>query len=133
MILIDSSVWIDFFCGHINRETDLLARWLAEAKADLGVADLVLFKVMRGFRTPKDQAFAKRLLLTLEIVEIGGTNNALLAAAHYSHLRARGFTMRSSMDVLLASYCIERGHVLLHRDADFDALQTLRGLKTWRH
>ena len=135
MILVDSSVWIDFFRNTSNRETEQLIFWLEgkEADVEVGVADLVVFEVMRGFKHPKDQTRAKDLLLTLEVVEIGGLDNALLAAEHYNALRAHGYTIRSPIDVLLASFCITHGHLLLHRDADFDVLKTLRGLETWRH
>lgn len=133
--MVDSSVWIDFFRGVSNRPTDQLVIWLKGSRAtvDVGVADLVVFEVMRGFDDPKAQARAKELLLDLEVVEIGGLDNALLAAEHYRELRARGYTIRSPIDVLLASYCITHNHLLLHRDADFDVLKTLRGLKTCPH
>ena len=135
MILVDSSVWIDYFRGARNRPVQQLLTWLQGGKAtvDLGVADLVVFEVMRGFASPKEQKRAHDLLLALDIVEIGGLDNALLAAAHYSALRAQGYTVRSPIDVLLASYCIRHGHMLLHRDADFDVMAALRGLQVMPH
>ena len=133
MILVDSSVWIDFLHGTSNAQTERLSRWLDAAQADIGVADLVVFEVLRGFRRAQDYARARRLLLALDVVEIGGLANALAAAEHYRELRAVGHTIRSPIDVLLASYCITQGHTLLHRDADFDALKTLGGLATWPH
>jgi len=69
----------------------------------------------------------------LDVVEIGGLDNALRAAEHYSALRAQGYTVRSPIDVLLASYCIAQGHMLLHRDADFDVMAALRGLQVVPH
>jgi predicted nucleic acid-binding protein len=135
VILVDSSVWIDYFRGARNRPVQQLLTWLQGGKAtvDLGVADLVVFEVMRGFASPKEQKRAHDLLLALDIVEIGGLDNALLAAAHYSALRAQGYTVRSPVDVLLASYCIRHGHMLLHRDADFDVMAALRGLQVMPH
>ena len=135
MILVDSSVWIDYFRGTRNRPVQQLLTWLQGGKAtvDLGVADLVVFEVMRGFASPKEQKRAQDLLLALDIVEIGGLDTALLAAAHYSALRAQGYTVRSPVDVLLASYCIRHGHMLLHRDADFDVMAALRGLQVMPH
>lgn len=133
MILVDSSVWIDFLHGTSNAQTERLSRWLDAAQADIGVADLVVFEVLRGFRRAQDYARARRLLLALDVVEIGGLANALAAAEHYRELRAVGHTIRSPIDVLLASYCITHGHLLLHRDGDFDVLETLRGLRVWRH
>ena len=133
MILVDSSVWIDFFRNTSNASTNRLVKCLQDDEAAVGVADLVVFEVMRGFHQAVDQTRAKDLLLGLEVVEIGGLENALVAAQHYRELRLRGHTVRSPIDVLLASYCIAHGHFLLHRDADFDLLETLRGLKVWRH
>jgi len=135
VILVDSSVWIDYFRGARNRPVQQLLTWLQGGKAtvDLGVADLVVFEVMRGFASPKEQKRAHDLLLALDIVEIGGLDNALLAAAHYSALRTQGYTVRSPIDVLLASYCIRHGHMLLHRDADFDVMAALRGLQVMPH
>jgi len=135
MILVDSSVWIDFFRGTSNSATDQLVTLLkgGRVEVDVGVADLVIYEVMRGFDKPKDRQRAKNLLLDISMVEIGGMDNALLAAEHFNALRQRGYTIRSPIDVLLASYCITHGHLLLHRDVDFDVLETLRGLKTWPH
>ena len=133
MILVDSSVWIDFFRNTSNISTNRLVKCLQDDEAAVGVADLVVFEVMRGFHQAVDQTRAKDLLLGLEVVGIGGLENALVAAQHYRELRLRGHTVRSPIDVLLASYCIAHGHFLLHRDADFDLLETLRGLKVWRH
>ena len=133
MILVDSSVWIDFFRNTSNASTNRLVKCLQDDEAAVGVADLVVFEVMRGFHQAVDQTRAKDLLLGLEVVGIGGLENALVAAQHYRELRLRGHTVRSPIDVLLASYCIAHGHFLLHRDADFELLETLRGLKVWRH
>ena len=135
MILVDSSVWIDFFRGTSNTVTDQLVKLLKGGllEAEVGVADLVIYEVMRGFDKPKDRQHAKELLLAIPVLEIGGLDNALLAAEHYNMLRQSGYTIRSPIDVLLASYCITHNHTLLHRDADFDVMETLRGLKTWPH
>lgn len=133
MILVDSSVWIDYFRGESSAHTRQLDEWLAQPVIEVAVADLVLFEVLRGFRTGKAVQKAKGFLLELPIVDIGGIDNALIAAEHYRALCARGYTIRSPIDVLLASFCITHDHTLLHRDADFDAIATLRGLKTWPH
>jgi len=133
VILVDSSVWIDFFRGTSNAASDQLVKLLKNGpvEVEVGVADLVVYEVMRGFDLRKDQARAKDLLLSLVVVEIGGLENSLLAAEHYNILRGQGYTIRSPIDVLLASYCITHNHLLLHRDADFDVMETLRGLKAW--
>jgi len=133
MILVDSSVWIDYFKGVRNAPTEHLDALLDNPEEELAVADLVVFEVLRGFSSPRAKREAQALLLTTHVLEIGGLDNVLLAAEHYSLLRQKGYTIASPIDVLLASYCITHGHALLHRDGDFDVMQTLRGLKTWPH
>ena len=133
MILVDSSVWVDFFKGENNPATLRLVQLLSENKADVAVADLIVFEVLRGFRQGPDLRAAQRFLSALPQVELGGLDNALLAAEHYRTLRAQGYTIRSPIDILLASYCITHKHLLLHRDADFDVMETLRGLKVRKH
>jgi predicted nucleic acid-binding protein len=135
MILVDSSVLIDHFRGTLNPQTQQLKRWLSgqEGPPDIGVADLVVFEVVRGFSTAKAQAQVRDLLLAIEVVEIGGLENALHAATLYQRLRQSGSSVHSPIDVLLASYCMTHGHTLLHRDADFESLKTLGGLDTWPH
>ena len=135
MILVDSSVLIDHFRGTLNPQTQQLKRWLSgqDGPPDIGVADLVVFEVVRGFSTAKAQAQVRDLLLAMEVVEIGGLENALDAATLYQRLRQSGRTVRSPIDVLQASYCMTHGHTLLHRDADFESLKTLGGPDTWPH
>jgi predicted nucleic acid-binding protein len=133
MILVDSSVWIDFFRGGQTTQSDALARCLGDASIELGMADLVLFEVMRGFREGVLMRQAQALMSALPQIEIGGSTHVLKAAERYRQLRSQGRTVRSPIDVLLASYCMSHGHTLLHRDADFEALKTLGGLETWSH
>ena len=131
MILVDSSVWIDFFSQASTPECLQLVRWLEAGDVSIGTADLVVFEVLRGFRNDKACLTAQSLLLELPVMDIGGAANALRAAALYRRLRAQGRTVRSPIDVLLASYCMTHGHTLLHRDADFESLKTLGGFDTW--
>jgi predicted nucleic acid-binding protein len=131
MILVDSSVWIDFFRDGQSTQSQALARCLGDSSVEVGMADLVLFEVMRGFRDGALMREAQILMSALPQVEIGGTTPVLKAAERYCQLRSRGRTVRSPIDVLLASYCMTHGHALLHRDADFESLNTLGGLDTW--
>lgn len=133
MILVDSSVWIDFFNGRETPTAVRLADLLTDGAAPLGMADLVLFEVLRGFRQPQDFLAAREALAALPVVAIGGEKNAIAAAEHYRTLRRQGITLHSPIDVLLASFCIEQGDVLLHQDSDFDALEIWCGLRVWRH
>lgn len=131
MMLVDTSVWVDFFRGDRGPASTALTQCLGDASVDVGMADLVLFEVMRGFREGPLLKEAQALMSALPQVTIGGTAQALIAAERYRQLRAQGRTVRSPVDVLLASYCMTHGHTLLHRDADFESLKTLGGLDTW--
>lgn len=133
MIFVDASVWIDFFNGQETIQVHRLAELLADGAAPLSMADLTLFEVLRGFRHPQDFLAARHALEALPVVDIGGETHVLAAADHYRALRSQGITVRSPIDVLLASYCIEHGHALLHSDRDFDALEAHCGLRVWRH
>jgi predicted nucleic acid-binding protein len=131
MILVDSSVWIDFFRDGRDTRSSALARCLGDSSVEVGMADLVLFEVMRGFREGPLMREAEMLMSALPQVDIGGFQSVLKAAERYRQLRSQGRTVRSPIDVLLASYCMTHGHVLLHRDTDFESLKTLGGLDTW--
>lgn len=131
MTLVDSSVWIDYFRGDKNLQTEYLDRLLEQSEEEVAVADLVVFEVLRGFADVRAQRKAQALLLSTTVVDIGGLDNVLRAASVYRQLRAQGRTVRSPIDILLASYCMTHGHMLLHRDADFESLKTLGDLDTW--
>jgi predicted nucleic acid-binding protein len=131
MTLVDSSVWIDYFRGDKNLQTEYLDRLLEQSEEEVAVADLVVFEVLRGFTNVRAQRKAQALLLSTTVVDIGGLDNALRAASVYRQLREQGRTVRSPIDILLASYCMAHGHMLLHRDADFESLKTLGDLDTW--
>ena len=103
MILVDSSVWIYFFNEADTLASLQLVKLLQVGDATVGTADLVIFEVLRGFRQGKAVQIAQSYLLDLPTVDIGGIHNAALAAEHYRYLRSRGHTIRSPIDVLLAS------------------------------
>jgi hypothetical protein len=133
VVVADSSVWIDYFNAQPNPARDVLRRLLHDGDTRLVVPDLVLFEVMRGFRSEREWRQAQTLMLSLDIETSGGTAMMLDAAQHYRDLRKSGITVRNGIDVLVAAFCIERDYVLLHRDRDFDAFESLRGLRVWRH
>ena len=133
MLVVDSGVWIDFFNNADDPAVQVLEHLLDSGEVRLVVPDLVLFEVLRGFRHERDYRQARLLMETLSIEQAGGADLALAAAQHYRSLRAQGVTVRGSVDVLVAAFCIERDYALLHRDRDFDAFEQLRGLRAWRH
>jgi predicted nucleic acid-binding protein len=133
MLVVDSSVWIDFFNARDSAVRDELRRLLADGHTRLVVPDLVLYEVLRGFRGERAMRQARQLLQTLSVESCSGEDVALAAVEHYRHLRARGITVRSSIDVLIAAFCIENDYLLLHNDRDYDAIAAHRGLRVWGH
>ena len=133
MLVVDSGVWIDFFNAAPSPARATLRRLLAQGETEIIVPDLVLYEVLRGFRHERDYLQAEALMQTMTVEATGGAALARLAAQHYRSLRAAGITVRSSVDVLVAAFCIARGYSLLHADRDFDAFEASRGLRTWRH
>lgn len=133
MVVVDSSVWIDFFSGRSSAPRLELRRLLYESETRVIVPDVVLFEVLRGFRDERDLRLARSLMRELAVESSGGEALALAAAEHYRTLRARGITIRSAVDVLIAAFCIEHDYLLLHNDRDFDAFAAHRGLRVWQH
>lgn len=139
-ILVDSSVWIDHLRGMHTRETGVLGTLLASldpasehgghaATDDLLVGDLVLCEVLRCIPDPHEHAVVKDVLLSFELVAIGGVDLALEAADHYRTLRRRGITVRKTIDLLIGTYCIVKDCALLHSDRDFDPMAQHLGLR----
>lgn len=133
MLVVDSSVWIDWFRDARAAHVDLLAQLLDHGEVRLIVPDLVLFEVLRGFRHEQDHRQARRLLEGLSVEAASSPELAYAAAQHYRSLRTHGITVRNAIDVLVASFCIEHDYALLHADRDFDAFESHRGLRVWSH
>ncbi|MFN7938733.1 MAG: PIN domain nuclease [Bryobacteraceae bacterium] len=127
MILVDSSVWVDYFRGAMTAQTDKLDRLLG--REPLAIGDLILAEVLQGFDSERDFKAAQRLLTRLLIVEIGGREIAIQAARNYRLLRGHGVTVRKTIDTMIATRCIESGFDLLHSDRDFDAFVVYLGLR----
>ncbi|MFO1391865.1 MAG: PIN domain nuclease [Agitococcus sp.] len=127
MILVDSSVWIDYFNGQPTLETHKLDTLLGVEP--LGIGDLILTEVLRGFRSDTDYQTAKKLLLTLSVFEMLSTDLAIQSADNFRFLRKQGITVRKTVDVIIATYCIEYSHSLLFADKDFLPFVTHLGLK----
>ena len=127
MVLVDTSVWVDYFNGLETPRTDRLDQLLGSGRLLTG--DLILAELLRGFAKDADYRTARRLLLELPCAELVGRDNALRAADYYRRLRKRGVTVRKTIDVLIGTYCIQHGHELLHADRDFDSMQRHLGLR----
>lgn len=128
MILVDSSVWIDYFRGFATPQTDRLHRLLDEEMIAIG--DLILTEVLQGFDRDRDFNRAQKLLTALTIVELGGKEIALRAARNFRKLRALGVTPRKTIDTIIATRCIESDLPLLYSDRDFDPFVERLGLRT---
>jgi hypothetical protein len=128
MVLVDSSVWIDYFNGRNNVRTRTLDELLSSTIVIVG--DLILFEVLQGFKSDPDFRTAKRLLLELELVELGGIELALEAAENFRMLRKNGVTVRKTVDCVIATYCIEHRIPLLYDDRDFDHFVRHMGLRS---
>jgi predicted nucleic acid-binding protein len=126
--LVDSSVWIDFFNGRESRETDLLALLLR--RRILLTGDLILAEVLQGFRRKRDMDKARQALLSLAYADLVGQDVTLASAMNDRLSRRQGVTTRKTVDVIIATFCIRNGHVLLHADRDFEPMREHLGLRT---
>ncbi len=130
MILVDSSVWIDFFRNQRTAQSDWLDKNLGVE--GLVVGDLILAEVLRGFKDDRGFNEARRLLGKLEQVTLGGEVLAIAAARNFRKLRVRGITVRGTIDVIIATRCLADGLRLLHSDRDFDAFEEHLSLQVVR-
>jgi predicted nucleic acid-binding protein len=128
VILVDSSVWIDYFRGTRNSQTDRLDALLGNEPIATG--DLVLAEVLQGFSSAQDFNQGEKLLTSLPIIDLVGGAIAAQAAKNFRILRARGITVRKTIDTVIATSCIEKGLTLLYSDKDFDPFVEHLGLRT---
>ena len=127
MILVDSSVWIDYFKGAVTVQTEKLDSLLG--REPLAIGDLILTEVLRGFADERDFNRAREMLTSLVIVELGGREIAVQAAKNFRALRNLGVTVRKTIDTVIATRCIESEYDLLHNDRGFDPFAKHLGLR----
>ena len=127
MILVDSSVWIDYFNGMVTPQTEKLEELLGREL--IAVGDLILTEVLQGFIHEKDFNRARKMLSALIVVELGGQEVAIQAARNFRALRRLGVTVRKTIDSVIAARCIVDGYDLLHSDRDFDPFVEHLGLR----
>ena len=118
MILVDSSVWVDYFNGQLTPETDYLDSLLGSEPVAIG--DLILTEVLQGFRSDADYEAARELFATLTTYDMLGAGLAVKTAGNYRLLRKKGITVRKTADAIIATFCIEHQIPLLFSDRDFD-------------
>ena len=126
MILVDSSVWIDYFSGADTPQTEKLENILGTKPVAIG--DLILTEVMQGFRHDKDYKAARKLFEDVAIFEMLGIQMAIKSADNFRALRKKGITVRKTADVIIATFCIEQKLPLLFSDKDFSPFVKHLGL-----
>lgn len=127
MILVDTSVWIDYFNGADTRQSSQLDLLLDTERLIIG--DLIITELLQGFRTDKEIAAVHEIISLLEYRDLVGRKIAEQSAQNYRFLRKKGVTVRKTIDVIIGTFCIENGHFLLHNDQDFVPMQNFLSLK----
>lgn len=127
MVVVDTTVWIDYIRGLRNPEADYLDREMGRER--FALTDVILCEVLQGIQD--ERAFARVLgeLHRFEIFDSGGEMVAIEAARNFRELRQKGHTVRKTIDCLIATFCIRNEHILLHRDRDFDPFERFLGLR----
>ena len=127
MLVVDTTVWVDYFNGVENPQTNYLDSILNQTPILIG--DLILTEVLQGFRHDPDFEKVRRTLGKFMQVDMVGSALAVQSARNYRFLRKKGITVRKTIDSLIATYCIENDHELLHNDSDFDGYEKYLGLQ----
>jgi predicted nucleic acid-binding protein len=127
LILVDTSVWVDHLRGVQSAQTTKLETVLA--REPLLVGDLILLEILQGARDERHAARLEREMRRFTILPLLDDFLATKAARNFRRLRRMGLTIRKTADIIIGTFCIERGHVLLHDDRDFDPMQRHLGLK----
>jgi hypothetical protein len=126
VVIVDTTVWIDYLNDVGTPEVEWLEREAPRQR--LGILDLMVCEVLQGLSTDAQAARVLRHLQRFEVFESGGLHLSAAAAQNYRRLRAQGKTVRKTIDCLIATFCIEHSHALLHGDRDFDAFEESLGL-----
>ena len=126
MVIVDTTVWIDYLRGVPNKETNYVDRELGRQR--FGLTDLILCETLQGIGDMKEFTRVLRVLRKFEIFETGREEWGIEAARNFSSLRQRGRTVRKTIHCLIATFCLRNGHTLLHRDRDYDPFEDYLGL-----
>lgn len=127
MMLVDTSVWIDFFAARNTAQVELLESTI-DQRVDLCLCGVILTEVLQGIRDDKQYMQSESVLSNLIYLPMD-QSTFLLAANIYRTLRSRGITIRNSVDCMIAAVCIEHKADLLHNDRDFDYIADVFGLQ----
>ena len=127
MIVADTSAWIDYVRGIHARHTDILDRELLHHRIITG--DIIIAEFLQGFRDEQDFKKAQQIMDSLEYHDFVGKKIAVQSAINFRRLRQKGITVRKTIDVIIATFCIENDFQLIHNDRDFDPMEEILGLK----
>jgi predicted nucleic acid-binding protein len=130
LIVADTTIWIDLLRGRNTTGSSLLEFFAG--RDQLVVPDLVLYELMSGAHRTEDRLRIERMLVPYPVVEVAGEDRVRAAAEHYRDLRTRGISVRKTVDVLIASFCIIEDAPLIHDDRDFDPFERHLGLRVLR-
>ncbi len=128
MILVDSSVWIDLLNNVVTEPVTRLRQLIPNSPILIG--DLILCEVLQGLRTEAQAKLVERSLGRFEPVSLLDPALAIKTAANYRFLCRQGITVRKTIDLMIGTFCVERGHSLLHSDRDFEPMEHFLGLQT---
>ena len=127
MVIVDTTVWIDYLNGVQTPQTDWLDTEVEKQR--LGLTDLILCEILQGVKTDEQATETQRELTKFEVMPMSGIDLAGAAAQNYRKLRAEGRTLRKTVDCLIATFCLTGGHALLHNDRGFDPFEEILGLR----
>ncbi|MDF1526246.1 MAG: PIN domain nuclease [bacterium] len=130
MILVDTSVWVDFLKGANSPHRRILHNLIKE-DADISITDIILTEILQGIKNDRDFKSAKDYLLEFPIYVPRGIETYIMAAQLYRDCRKKGKTVRKTVDCIIAAVCIENGLMLLHKDADFDFIEACTTLRIY--
>ena len=128
MVVVDTSIWIDYLRGANYKKMERLEEILDSDRIIIG--DLIITELMQGFRNKKDLSKIELLIDSLEYKDMLGKNIALKSAKNYRELRKKGFTVRKTIDVMIGTFCIENKYEILHNDRDFEPMTKILGLRS---
>jgi hypothetical protein len=131
VILVDTSVWIDFLNGTDSPHKKTLHR-LIEEEEDIAIAEIILTEILQGIKQDKDYETLKDYLLEFPLYKPKGTETYLSAAGIYRECRKKGKTVRKTIDCIIAAICMENDLILLHKDSDFEQIASCTGLKSYK-
>ena len=131
MMLIDTSVWIDFFNG-LETDTTTVLEKLIWSEEDVYVSDYILTELLQGFKADKEFELAQKYLRQFPFAKLYNTDSYIKAAQIYRQCRKKGITIRKTADCIIAQTAIENSLFLLHNDSDFDLIAKVCPLKIYR-